>query len=175
MIGKAIWDNQIAIDYLMTLDIVDKDNIMVMGHSEGAIDSIFLAAFDERISAIAISCGLSTIQGDPNPYRWSRDSWFVAIPRLREYLDRGEIPFDFHEIVALVAPRPILSLSASEDIFSPHYEGVFEISKEASKIYELYNEKSNLNIYVFNGEHSLPEANKLLIYNWLKSQVKNTK
>lgn len=173
MVGKAIWDNQIAVDYLMTLDFVDKNNIMVMGHSEGAIDSIFLAAFDERVSAVAISCGLSSINGDPNPYRWSRDSWFVAIPKLREYLDRGEIPFDFHEIIALIAPRPILSLSASEDVFSPHYEGVVEIGREASKIYGLYNKKNNLSIYVFNGYHSIPETNKILIYNWLKSKIKS--
>lgn len=172
MIGKAIWDNQVAIDYLMTIDKVDKDNIMVIGHSEGAVDSLFLAAFDERISAVAMSCGLSTISGDPDPYRWSRDSWFVAIPKLREYLDIGEIPFDFHELVALVAPRPILSLSASEDKFSPHYKGVFEIGKESSKVYELYDKKENLNIHVFNGEHSLPDTNKILIYNWLKSQIK---
>ncbi|WP_458412795.1 alpha/beta hydrolase [Schinkia sp. CFF1] len=172
MIGKAIWDNQRAIDYLMKLDIVDKDNIMVMGHSEGAVDSLFLAAFDERISAVALNCGLSTISGDPNPYKWSRDSWFIAIPTLKEYFERGEIPFDFHEIVALVAPRPMISFSASEDSVFPHYQGVFEISKQASKIYGLYNKKENLDIYVFNGEHSFPDNNKILMYNWLKEHVK---
>ncbi|SFD26541.1 alpha/beta hydrolase family protein [Clostridium uliginosum] len=172
MIGKAIWDNQRAIDYLMTLDFVNKDNIMVMGHSEGAVDSLFLAAFDNRISAVALNCGLSTISGDPNPYKWCRDSWFIAMPQLKEYFDCGEIPFDFHELVALVAPRPILSFSASKDSVFPYYQGVYEINKEVSKIYDLYNKKENLNINVFNGEHSFPESNKIVMYNWLKAQVK---
>lgn len=172
MIGKAIWDNQKALDYLMTVDFVDKDNIMVMGHSEGAVDSLFLAAFDDRISAVALNCGLSNIHSDPNPYKWCRDSWFVAMPKLKEYFDRGEIPFDFHELVALVAPRPLLSFSASKDSVFPYYQGVDEINIQASKIYNLYNKNENLSINVFDGEHSFPESNKIIMYKWLKEQVK---
>ncbi len=86
MIGKSILDNKRALDYLYTLDYVDKNNIMVVGHSQGGIEALFLAAFDDRISAIAINCSLNSMVGDHNPYRWSRQSGWIGIPRLRSYL-----------------------------------------------------------------------------------------
>jgi dienelactone hydrolase len=168
MIGKAVWDNQRAIDYLLTLDFVDTQKIMVFGHSEGGVDALFLSAFDKRISAVVINCGIGTISGDPNPYKWCRSSWFIAIPKLRPYLDRNEIPFDFHELVALVAPCPLLSFSATNDVVFPHYQRINDIKADAEKVYGIYNSKNNLTMMIFCGNHALPDNNKLFAYSWLR-------
>lgn len=173
MIGKAIWDNKKAVDYLQTLDIVQKDQIYVFGHSEGGVDGLFLTAFDDRISGLAISCGMGSIIEDPDPYKWSRNEWFVAIPELRSYLDKGYAPFDFHELAALVAPRPFLSFSATQDNVFMHYWGIFSIENQVKKVYQLYQEEDNLTLKIFLGNHSLPQKNKDYLFKWLEQNIQN--
>lgn len=168
MIGKAVWDNQLALTYLETLDFVDEDKLFVFGHSEGGVDGMFLAALDDRVKGLAISCGVGTITGDPDPAKWARTEWFIAMPQLREAIAKEQLPFDFHELISLIAPRPFLSFSATSDAVFEHYWGIHSIENEVRKIYKLYRAKGNLETNLFIGEHSFPEANKIKLTNWLE-------
>jgi len=54
---KAIWNNMRAVDYLQSLREVDGERIGVIGHSLGGHNSMFTAAFDERLKVVVSSCG----------------------------------------------------------------------------------------------------------------------
>ena len=113
---KAIWDNIRGLDYLSTLKEVDTgQGFGAIGHSLGGHNSVYTAVFDERIKVVVSSCGLDSYL---DYYGGSEKRWFYGqgwcqdryMAKLADYRGRlNEIPFDFHEMVAALAPRLCLS------------------------------------------------------------------
>ena len=105
---KAIWNNIRAVDLLEQLPLVDPNRIGCIGHSLGGHNAIFTAAFDQRLRAIVSSCGFTAFhdyyQGDLTG--WTSDRY---MPWIRERFDRDpdRMPFDFPELLGLLAPRAV--------------------------------------------------------------------
>jgi pimeloyl-ACP methyl ester carboxylesterase len=57
--GLALWNHVRAVDYLVALDYVDQSSVVVIGHSLGGHNALFLAAFDSRIKAVVCSAGFT--------------------------------------------------------------------------------------------------------------------
>jgi dienelactone hydrolase len=115
-VGKYMYDSRIACDVLCALPEVDASRLGVTGHSLGAHGSIWLAAYDDRIRCAAPSCSAQTFRENPEPLHWARDHWYVYLPQLREVFLAGEqAPIGFHEMMALIAPRPFLDRFALND------------------------------------------------------------
>ncbi len=58
IVGKNTWDIMRSVDFLMTLDFVDKNQIGCTGWSLGGHTALFAAAFDERITATVSNGGV---------------------------------------------------------------------------------------------------------------------
>ena len=115
-VGKFTYEHSIAIDVLETLPEVDGAHIGVLGHSLGGHGSIFLAAYDDRIRAAASNCAAPSFRHNPGVLNWARDHWYVYFKPLRPGLLKDELPpIDFHHMVALCAPRPMLQIVALND------------------------------------------------------------
>ena len=115
-VGKTIWDGRRALDYLCSRPEVDGARIGAIGHSLGGHSTVFVAGADERIACAVSSCGITTFAGDAKRLEWARDHWYIYVPRLRPVFLAGQpAPVDFHELVALIAPRPFLNLTALND------------------------------------------------------------
>jgi pimeloyl-ACP methyl ester carboxylesterase len=108
--GKDAWDTMRALDYLQTLDFVDDDRLGMVGHSYGGHSTLFTTALEPRIR-VAVANG-------PVSSFWDHGMhWGVpkgagnsqSLPALRPYLLERTLPLPltFHEISALVAPRPL--------------------------------------------------------------------
>ena len=116
-VGKFTYEHSIAVDVLLAggqaVPTVDPEQIGVMGHSLGGYGAFFLAAFDERVKCSVCNCGASFFRHNgPEAGGWVRDRWYVHFAHLRESILRGQPPpIDFHEIMALIAPRAFLDLS----------------------------------------------------------------
>ena len=166
--GKMLWDHMRGVDYLLTLPVVDKKRIGVIGHSLGAYNAFFLAAFDERIKAAVSSCGLGTIAGAPNPFAWARKEWFVHFPKLRPYLEVGcTTPFDFHEVISLIAPRPFLTFSMKQDKIFPQWQGAIAMADQVRKVYGLWGTENAFRSVLKEGEHDFPPDSRVLAYEWI--------
>ena len=118
---KAVWDNIRALDLLDELPFVRHGRYAAIGHSLGGHNAVFTGVFDERIAAVVSSCGLDSFldyyDGDPATWRPER-GWCQTryMPRLAEYRGRLEaIPFDFHELLAALAPRHVLVVAPTGD------------------------------------------------------------
>lgn len=127
---RRAWATSRAIDYLTKLPEADTRRIALSGHSRYGKQSMIAAAMDERIKAVVSSSSgaggvLSTRYFSESDYGESVQiitrsfpDWFT--PRFRFFSGREDkLPIDFHELVALVAPRAcLLSLALNDRVES---------------------------------------------------------
>ncbi len=172
-VGKFTYEHSIAIDVLQTLDDVDGDRIGALGHSLGGHGTFFLAAYDDRIKASACNCGASFFRHNPSVEAWSRDRWYVYFKPIRSDLLNGEMPpIDFHEIIALIAPRAFLDLSGLNDGHGPTQRQRLLMLMKIMEIYELEEAPQNFAFYVHGRGHSVAHESRQLIYGWMDTQLK---
>ncbi len=111
---KAIWDNVRGLDLLAALPMVATNRgFGCIGHSLGGHNGLFTAAFDPRITVVVTSCGFDSFRDyyDGDPAVWQAERGWCQMrymPRLAEYRGRlATIPFDFPDVLALIAPRRV--------------------------------------------------------------------
>ncbi|MCR4416016.1 MAG: alpha/beta fold hydrolase, partial [Thermoguttaceae bacterium] len=164
---KAIWNNHRAVDLLESLPEVDPDRIAAIGHSLGGHNAIFTAVFDQRIRAVISSCGFT---GFHDYYQgklagWTSDRY---MPRIREVYgnDPDRVPFDFYELIAALAPRPVfVNAPLHDDNFD--CAGVKRVVAAASAIYKLCGAESRLQAVYPDTGHDFPDAVRQSAYDWL--------
>jgi dienelactone hydrolase len=172
---KAIWNNIRAVDLLQRLPEVDPFKIGCIGHSLGGHNALFTAAFDLRLRAVVTSCGFTgfhdyyggKLQG------WTSDRY---MPRIRDEYgnDPNRVPFDFHEIVATIAPRPVFINAPVRDS-NFDVGGVREVVNAAGQIYALYDANDALTAIYPDGEHDFGDAQREEAYAWLDRNLRQSK
>lgn len=171
-VGKFTYEHSIAVDVLEALPEVDPRRIGVMGHSLGGQGAIFLAAYDERIKAAACNCAASFFRYNDQVTEWARDRWYVYFKHIRPDLLEGKLPpIDFHEIMALAAPRALLDISAINDGVAATQRQRVVMNIEVMKAFELENAADRFAFFVNGKKHSVPDETRALIAGWLKSQL----
>ncbi len=153
---KAIWDNVRGLDLLASLPFVGAKGFAAIGHSLGGHNSVYTAAFDDRIKVVVSSCGLDSYRDymGGNIKGWTSDRY---MPKLLEYKDRlGELPFDFHEIVGTLAPRHVF-ISAPIGDTNFRSKSVDAVVKAAAEVYRLYGAERNLRVEHPNVGHVFPK------------------
>ena len=172
--GKYVHDSRIALSVLAARDDVDAERLGVTGHSLGGHGSIWLAACDERVKCASPSCAGSTFRENPEPLHWSRDYWYIYFPQLRERLLAGEqIECDFHEQMALVAPRPILerfSLNDGDPLSQAHR---VMLHLKLRELYRLTDAEDAHAFLVFGDGHSIPSLSMEAMLGWMDRWLKH--
>jgi len=161
---KAIWDNIRAVDLLATMPEVDPENIGCIGHSLGGHNAIFTAVFEPRLKVIVSSCGFTSLTEDDIP-SWTGPRY---MPRIESVFhnDVNRLPFDFHELIASLAPRPFLACVAeNDDDFAA--SGVRDVMKVASDVYRLYAAEEALQTESAPVPHSFPPSSREQAYAFL--------
>lgn len=167
---KAIWDNIRAIDLLQTLPYVAPGLVGTVGHSLGGHNSVYTALFDPRIGVIVSSCGLDSYLDymDGNITGWTSDRY---MPRLKDYAQRlNDMPFDFHDLIAALAPRPCLIAAPYHDS-NFKWQSVDRIAEAARPIYALYNASDNLIVKHPDCTHDFPDDMRALAYDLFKQHL----
>ncbi len=171
MIGKMIYDHRQGLELLAGLEWVDKRRIGAIGHSLGAYNAYFLAAFDERVRAVVASCGFYPFAGDSYPLRWGRRE-FTHIPELNRWLERGEVPFEFHEVAAAIAPRAYFNWSAQSDEHYGNWQSIGTAMLALQEVYEALGVPDRFVSIIAPGGHRFSPFARACAYQWLDCQLK---
>lgn len=173
-VGKFTWEHSLATDVLVDLPGVDATRLGVMGHSLGGHGAYFLAAYDERLQAAVCNCGGAFFRHNPRVEGWARDHWYIYFRHLRESLLRGEAPpLDMHEIIALIAPRAFLDLSAWNDpqvhVTTQQQRALMLL--KLGELYGLLEIPEKFAFFIHGKGHSVPPESQALIAAFLKSHL----
>ena len=169
---KAIWDNIRALDLLESLPFVETNGFAAIGHSLGGHNSVYTAVFDPRIKVVVSSCGLDSYRDymDGKIKGWASDRY---MPKLLEYKDRlHELPFDFYEMVAALAPRPCF-INAPIGDTNFKWRSVDAIAREARKVYALYGSSDNLRVEHPDCGHEFPGKMREEVYGVIDQVLRN--
>jgi dienelactone hydrolase len=164
---KAIYDNTRSIDVLTSLPEVDPERIGCIGHSLGGHNSLFTAVFDERIKAVVTSCGFCSFHKyDGGDLRgWSGPRYMPLIATKYHY-SAAEMPFEFQEVLAAIAARPIFVVAPLRDDNFDH-EGVRDCIRAAQPIYKLLGNPDGLVVKYPDSKHDFPDVERKLSYEFL--------
>jgi dienelactone hydrolase len=157
------WNCLRALDYLETRPEVDKTRFGVTGRSGGGAYSWWIAALDERIQAACPVAGITdlenhvvdgTVEGHcdcmfmVNTYRW-----------------------DYPQVAALVAPRPLLICNSDKDTIFP-LDGVTRLHQKVRRVYDLLGASDKLGLLITEGPHRDTQELQVPVLRWFNRFLK---
>jgi len=175
LLGKTIEDTLAAVEALHTISFIDPKKIYLLGYGTGAMTALHAAALNDRIAGAISVAGFTPMRldtpdkGTGGVARWS--FWMPLEPRLGAFVGyENRIPYDYHELLAMIAPRPTL-------IFAPRIDSqatpadVRNCVEEAGSIYQLLGAKENLQFHMLEDYNRFSPETQKVVFERLKSVV----
>ncbi|MFN0020995.1 MAG: dienelactone hydrolase family protein [Pirellulaceae bacterium] len=155
--AKMLYDALVAVDILASLPEVDAERIGAVGHSLGAKETLYLAAFDERVKVtVSSEGGIGT-----------KFSNWDALWYLGDSIKGPAFTHEHHELLALAAPRPFLLIggdSADGDRGWPFIE-------QTLKVCQLYGNPLPVGQYNHKKGHAVPPESEQRIEEWFATYL----
>jgi len=142
-LAQNLWDMARAVDVLQAHPLVDPARVGVAGLSYGGTMSLFLAAWDDRLAAAVVSGYFSSwAESHKMPWNMCGSQVLPGMLGRIEHVDLG----------ALVAPRPLLVESGTDDDLFPAPVATAEAERLLA-VYEALGAGDRLVHDVFEGGH----------------------
>ncbi len=162
--GVEAWNCIRALDYLQSRPEVDSKRLGVTGRSGGGAYSWWITAIDPRIQAAVPVAGITdledhvvhgTVEGHcdcmfmVNTYRW-----------------------DYPQVAALAAPRPLLIANTDKDGIFP-LRGVVNVYNRVRRVYTLLGALDRVGLQISEGPHRDIQELQVAAFRWFNRHLKN--
>ena len=155
--ARMTWDAVRAMDFILTQPNVDPERVGGLGHSLGAKEVLYAAAFDERYQAVVFSeggIGLTFSNWDA--------PWYLG-PQIRW----PDFDLEHHQLMALIAPRAFLLL-AGDSADSDRSEAFIAAVRP---IYRLFGAEKNLGWLNHRTGHRYPPSAQTAAEDFLEAHL----
>jgi dienelactone hydrolase len=150
LIGKnfmsfMIYELTRAIDYLFTLDFIDKEKIALTGNSGGGTQTCMTMLIEDRICS-AMPCCYTSGRVEYAKTGQPQDSEQIVYGLIEDKVN-------YDDFITGIAPKPVAIGAARYDFFC--VEGAERTYEKAKKIYALYGKEDNLSFTIANHVHGV--------------------
>jgi len=161
--GVEAWNGIRGIDLLQSRPEVDPERIGVTGRSGGGAYSWWVAALDERVKAAAPVAGITDLRNHvvDGVVQGHCDCMFMV----------NTHRWDYAQVAALVAPRPLLICNSDKDSIFP-LDGVQRIHAKVRDVYRLLGAEANLGLLITEGPHKDTQELQVPVFRWFNRHLK---
>lgn len=188
-IAAWAWGYSRCVDALEQLGIADMEHIVFTGLSRGGKTALLAGAVDERAflvnpeatcagggSCYRVHMKAITDDGDEGRSETLADIYknfpFWFTPELGAYAGHEELlPFDSHELKAMVAPRILFVSEASSDIWASPL-GSYQSTIAAKEVYRFLGKEENILWYWRTGYHNQTLEDYEMLLNVMDHEIK---
>ncbi len=165
------WGASRIADYLVTDPAIDKNKLIITGVSRTGKAALIAGAFDDRWAMVA---PVASSGGGTPAYRYSGSvpdrggkegltemvrkypNWYST--NLHQFWGQPDkLPFDEHWFIALVAPRPLISLEGDHDQ-NVNLNGVYQSMLAARPAYAFFHANDKLGVSFADRPHGMVQG-----------------
>jgi dienelactone hydrolase len=156
-----IWDGIRALDYLASRPEVDPERLGCHGNSGGGAQTAYIAAFDTRVKAAAVSGYLTN-------FKWILKSLGVQDGE-QNFFQGWAHGIDLPDLIQVRAPRPLLMMVTTRDFFP--IRGAREAFAESLRVYRAYGRPGDLQKVEDDGDHGYTPKTRETLYTFFQRHL----
>ena len=161
--GLQVYENQRAVDYLLTRPEVDGGRLGVTGASGGGNQTMYAGAWDDRFGAVVPVCSVGNYQA----YLGAACCMCEVVPGALQFTEEGNV-------LGLTAPRGLMVVNATRDGIQFSVAEARKSLAWAQPIFELYGRPDHLKHATFESPHDYNQAMREAMYGWMTRHLKGT-
>lgn len=181
-IGAWAWAASRVMDYFKTNNEIDFNKVSLVGHSRGGKAALWAGAQDQRFAMILSNCSGNT--GAALARRKFGETIEVINTTFPHWFNNNykrfndnenALPVDQHMLISLMAPRPVYTTSATQDLWADPVGSYLSLI-ESQKVYAIFGKKPGLtptpppaNTPIINsilGYHNRDGIHNMTTYDW---------
>ncbi len=175
--GKMVADVRGAVDAMTNLDFLDNSKIYVSGYALGGTVALHAAALDKRIAGAVTIAGFTPMRsitpekGIEGIQAYSH--LHGLLPRLGFFVGKeSHVPYDFDEVLASIAPRPVLVIAPLHDKDAIHPD-IHECIGQVRNVYNLYSSPGNIELFSPDDYNRFSPEMREKMFDWLTVRLQD--
>ncbi len=170
--GIECWNGIRALDYLETRPEVDMKRVGITGRSGGGAYSWWLAAADDRVQCLIPVAGIADLQAHLNEGYPGTLEKGVITGHCDCMFMVNTYRWDFAQVAALCAPRPLMLGNSDKDNIFP-VPGYRRLAAKVRKIYDLYGAGEKFTLLETKGPHLDTPELRAGAFRWMNKWLKD--